>query len=290
MHGFNKLTMAPKKFGVIGFPIKHSLSPAMHNAAYKSLGMDYQYRAYEVKPEELGDFISSAKAGGFAGLNVTIPHKVSAVVHMDELSSEAHLIGAVNTIKFGKKTTGYNTDGIGCIRAIRQAGHEVKGKRVFIVGAGGAARAIAFQLALEGANVSITNRQEEIAMAEKLANEINEKLGGGVSVIEFSGTLLQKELKKCDIMIHATPVGMHPHVDASMIPVELIPKNVVVMDIVYNPFETKLLRDAKANGCKTISGDGMLVNQGAESFKIWLGVEPPVDVMRKALLKRLITH
>jgi shikimate dehydrogenase len=277
-----------KLLGVIGHPIGHSLSPLMHNAVFGELNLNSVYLAFDIKPDDLGRFVEGAKAMGFFGMNVTIPHKVEIIKHISEVSKEAGLIGAVNTVKFNHetgKTKGYNTDGLGCVRALEEAGEKISGKNVFILGAGGAARAIVFQCVLEGANVSITNRTEEFFMAVNLKSEIKEKLSKDIKVVDFSNDAIGEALNNSNILIHTTPVGMFPNVDGSIIPGDIIPSHLTVMDIVYNPVETKLLKLAGAKGCKTVPGVGMFVHQGAEAEKIWFGeINPPVDLMKKVVM------
>jgi shikimate dehydrogenase len=204
---------------------------------------------------------------------------------LDELSREAELIGAVNTVKCGDRMVGYNTDGVGCVRALQEAGVEVKDKRVLIVGSGGAGRAISFQLALEGSSITLSDRVKE--RAAELSADIKSKLGCDAGVVDSDAAPLGEALKETDVFINSTPVGMTPNVSESVIEAALLPNEVVVMDLVYNPVETKLLRIAAERGCKTVSGVGMLVHQGAESLRIWLDVDPPVEVMRKVVLQEL---
>ncbi|MBU4405974.1 MAG: shikimate dehydrogenase [Candidatus Altiarchaeota archaeon] len=271
-----------KILGVIGHPIEHSLSPVMHRAALKELGLDYHYDKFEVKPEELENFVSDAREN-FLGFNVTVPHKVGIIKFLDNLSKEAELIGAVNTVKFENSSAkGYNTDGLGALRALEEAGQQANGKKVLILGAGGASRAISFQLAMEGAEISICDKAGD--KAEELAAEIMKKLNKDVRILDFP---IKEKLDDFDILINATPVGMSPNIDNSPLPREFLNPSLTVMDIVYNPLETKLLNEAKEAGCKTVNGTGMLVNQGAESLRIWLGVEAPVETMRNALLNEL---
>ncbi|MBU4267140.1 MAG: shikimate dehydrogenase [Candidatus Altiarchaeales archaeon] len=271
-----------KILGVIGHPIEHSLSPVMHRAALKELGLDYHYDKFEVKPEELENFVSDAREN-FLGFNVTVPHKVGIIKFLDNLSKEAELIGAVNTVKFENSSAkGYNTDGLGALRALEEAGQQANGKKVLILGAGGASRAISFQLAMEGAEISICDKAGD--KAEELAAEIMKKLNKDVRILDFP---IKEKLDDFDILINATPVGMSPNIDNSPLPREFLNPSLTVMDIVYNPLETKLLKEARETGCKTVNGTGMLVNQGAESLRIWLGVEAPVETMRNALLNEL---
>ena len=273
-------------FGVIGHPIKHSLSPEMHNSVFRALGMDYEYSAFDVPPEKLGTFIERCVKENFIGLNVTIPHKISVMEYLDSVSKEADLIGAVNTIKFEhRKVIGYNTDGVGCIEALKESGEDVRGRKILILGSGGAARAIVFQLVLENTNIIITNRTYERAL--QLKKEIKEKLNRDVEIIKFSNDEIKNYTGDIDILINTTPVGMYPEIDKTPIAPDLLNKDIVVMDIIYNPIETKLLKEAKKIGCKTVNGIGMFIHQGAESLRIWLDIEPPIDLMRKTVLNKL---
>ncbi len=269
-----------KLFGVLGDPVSHSLSPAMHNAAFSALGMDCEYHAFKVSKETLHDAIHGAYALGFGGLNLTIPLKEKAldIVKPTELAEK---IGAVNTIDFKKGILGYNTDGIGAKKALESNGIEIRGKNVLLLGAGGAARAIAFQLALEGAAVTIANRTEERAVAlAKDASRIGKARGTGLDE-------LKALINDCDILINSTAVGMAPRTSETIVTSEMMHSKLVVFDIVYNPVETMLLKEARKAGAKTIDGVMMLVHQGAEAFKIWTGRTPPVDVMEKAVRERL---
>jgi len=281
-----------KRFGVIGYPIKHSMSAFMHNAVFKELGLPYSYKKFEVAPEKLGEFVNGegAKLDGF---NATIPHKVALLKYMDEIDDLARLIGAVNTVKIWHekmedgneriRKKGFNTDAIACIRVLKENGIDAKGLRVLLLGAGGAARGIAFQLALSGADLSIYNRTKE--RAEELIKEIKSKTGKEIKLIDDEK--LKEEIGNSDLLINCTSVGMHPKVDEMPIPADYLHEKLVVMDIVYNPVKTKLLKTAEEKGCKTIDGVGMLVHQGAEALRIWLGIEPPIETMRKAVIENL---
>jgi len=273
------------RLGVVGHPISHSLSPVMHNAALRELGLDYEYESFDVEKDALKSFIQGCRKD-FLGLNVTIPHKVGVISCLDELSEGAQLIGAVNTVKFGPgKAVGYNTDGTGCVKSLEEEGVAVKGSRILVLGSGGAARAVAFQCAVEGVQVSLSSRT--LRHAQDLSADLHVKLGTDAPVIDYDQKDISSALKETDILINTTPVGMFPHSGDSPIPASIIPKGVVVLDIIYNPLETKLLSGAKARGCKTINGVGMLAAQGAESLKIWLGVAPPVNTMKEALVNEL---
>ncbi len=265
-------------YGIIGDPIEHSLSPAMHNAAYESLGLsDHCYLAFHVKPEDLQEALARAKALGIRGLNVTIPHK-EAVTRLVDLDANARRIGAVNTVDI-MNMKGYNTDGSGAVCALEEAGVSVRGKSVLVMGAGGAARAIAFALNDRGADLHIVNRTPERArlLAEGVADDV-----GWNSINK-----LEQYAGNSDIIINTTPVGMHPHVDESLITSNMMHEGQIVFDIVYNPVETRLLKEAKKAGAITIDGVKMLVYQGVKAFTVFTGIDPPADVMEGAVRARL---
>jgi len=269
-----------KLFGVLGDPVSHSLSPGMHNAAFKALGMNCEYHAFRVGPDALRDAIHGAYALGFGGLNLTIPLKEKAlkIVEPTELAKQ---IGAVNTVDFKKGIVGYNTDGIGAKMALEGSGVRIRGKNVLLLGAGGAARAIAYQLVSDGAIVTVANRTEKRAIA--LAKEVGRVGKAGATGLKD----LEKQVKNNDILINSTAAGMYPKIAETIVTSDMMHSGLVVFDIVYNPVNTLLLSEAKKAGAKTIDGVMMLVYQGAEAFKIWTGRSPPVDVMEKAVRERL---
>lgn len=269
-----------KLFGVLGDPVSHSLSPAMHNAAFRALGMDCEYHAFRVSPESLHDAIYGAHALGFGGLNLTIPLKEKALEIVKPTELAKH-IGAVNTVDFKKGIVGHNTDGLGAKMALEGGGVRIRGKNVLLLGAGGAARAIAFQLASDGASVTIANRTPGRAIA--LAKE-----AGKVGKAKASGfDDLKNLVQNSDILINSTSVGMSPKISETLVTSDMMHSSLVVFDIVYNPMNTLLLAEAKKAGAKTIDGVMMLVYQGAEAFKIWTGKTPPVEVMEKAVRENL---
>ncbi|AKB49179.1 MAG TPA: shikimate dehydrogenase [Methanosarcina vacuolata] len=274
-------------FGVFGDPIAHSLSPAMHNAAFSALGMDCIYHAFRVKPEKLEKAILGAAAMGFGGLNLTVPLKEVAL-KLDCIKPDplAEKIGAVNTVVFGEtgEIKGYNTDGLGAKQALQNSAVEIEGSKIVVAGAGGAARSIAFQLAADGAEIIIVNRTEGRAI--ELAKDISTAaLSGNVTGRGLSG--LKELLQDANILINTTTLGMHPNTETTIATAEDLHPDLTVFDIVYNPLETRLLREAKASGAKTVSGVLMLVYQGAEAFKLWTGIEPPVELMKKTVLEAL---
>jgi shikimate dehydrogenase len=269
--------------GIIGDPVEHSLSPPMHNAAFGHLEMDYVYVPFHVRGENLERAILGARCLEIKGLNVTIPHKTAVIPYLDDLDQAAQLIGAVNTIKFTEnRAKGYNTDGLGAVKALEEI-TPVKDKKVVIMGAGGAARALAFQLILNRiGELTIANRTRQKAV--DLANDIQSKL-------EFSPEvtgLNEMELSSTDILINTTSVGMHPHQDQPpLVRSEDLHPEMVVNDVIYNPLMTNLLKEAESIGALTLNGTKMLIYQGVESFRIWTGITPPVEVFESSLLRTL---
>ncbi len=269
-------------YGVLGYPAKHSLSPAMHNAAFAALGIDAEYRIFEVKPGELDAFLRSLPQQNIAGLNVTIPYKERVIPYLSTISMEAKIIGAVNTIKVvGDKLEGYNTDGEGFLRDISEAfDFDPKGKNIAIMGAGGAAHAVAVYLC--------TQRPERIAIYDveepktrALIEHLRNNCGKGKFVDALS--IAELGIEKADLLVNATPVGMKSE-DPVLVDEKYLHPGMIVYDLIYNPMETKLLRLAKKKGCLTQNGLGMLLCQGINSFKIWTSKNPPRETMEKALL------
>lgn len=269
-------------FGVFGDPVEHSLSPEMHNAAFSELGMDSIYHAFRVDKKSLEYALNGANAMGFGGVNITVPLKQEALkfVNTDPL---AFRIGAVNTIDFRNENAmiGYNTDGVGARRAIADAGVDIKNKKILILGAGGASRAICFQFANDGADLIIANRTESKAV--ELAEDV--KSVGNAKGTGFSN--LEELVAESDILINTTTVGMHPNTKDTIITKEQMHSGLVVFDIVYNPLETRLLKEAKSAGAIPVNGLMMFVYQGAEAFKIWTGENPPIEVMKNTVLEEL---
>ena len=274
--------------GLIGDPIEHSMSPAMHNAAFKNRGLDYVYLPFRVAKTRLGEAILGIKALNIRGLNVTIPHKVSVIPLLDELDPLAEKIGAVNTIINNDGVLkGYNTDAHGFLRAMLEQDIEPDGKSIVMLGAGGASRAISFILAERGANLVILNRQLELDWAVKLGNSISRTFGREVKALELNEQNLAPVLRKANILVNTTSVGMSPNTNETPIPARLLESDLVVFDIVYNPVKTKLLTEAESAGAKAISGLEMLVWQGALAFEMWTGLTAPLEIMRKAAIRTL---
>lgn len=273
---------------LIGDPVEHTLSPIIHNAAFQHLSLDYVYVAFNVRAEHLGEAVLGIKRLGIYGLNVTMPHKISIIKHLDRLDEEARRVGSVNTVlNRDGRLIGYTTDGIGALKALKYAGVDPSGKKIVILGAGGASRSISFKLAEYADELVILNRTVE--RAEALANEICGAFGGSVNVRAggLTDERLKMELEGADILINATSVGMRPNENETPVKRGLLHGDLVVFDLVYDPLETRLLREARLMGAKTVDGLWMLIHQGAESFKIWTGIEAPVEVMREAALKRM---
>lgn len=275
------ITGTTKLMGVLGDPIEHSFSPFMHNTVYKHLGLDYAYVPLKVEKENLANAIKGLKAVGFIGANVTIPHKENIMQHLIGLSKEAELIGAVNTIiltRDGYK--GDNTDGRGFIKSLSKEGFNPAGKKAIIIGAGGAARAVAVSLALEATiQVDIINRTRE--KAEKIARIINEKTDAKCNVYGYEDNL-EAVFTQASLVVNTTSLGMHPEIN-KMPPLDpdIFSSHLFVVDLIYNPAETKLLKMAREKNCKTLNGFGMLIYQGEYSFKMWL---PDVEVDFKDIL------
>jgi shikimate dehydrogenase len=274
--------------GLIGDPVEHSMSPAMHNAAFRELGLGYIYVPFHVKSADLGKAIAGMRALNIRGLNVTVPHKVAAVQFLDKLDYLAEKIGAVNTIVNDDGVlTGYNTDATGFLQALLQREIEPSGKTAVILGAGGAARAITFILAERGATLSILNRALELDWAEALARRLLEIFSKKVEALELNQENLAPALDKADILVNATSVGMSPSVNEMPVPANLLRPGLIVYDIVYNPMKTRLLREAEAVGASTIGGVDMLVWQGALAFEKWTGRKAPVELMKREVVKLL---
>jgi len=272
--------------GVIGDPIEHTMSPVMHNAAFKKLGLDYVYLAFRVKKEELGEAIEGMRALNIRGLNITIPHKVAVIPFLDELDTLADEIGAINTIiNSNGVLKGYNTDATGFLQALLERGIEPKEKRVAILGAGGASRAISFILAERGSSLVILNRTWD--KAKVCADRISEIFQSEATALELNRENLATALNQADILVNTTSVGMSPNINETPVTANLLKPDLVVFDIVYNPIETRLQREAEVAGATVISGLEMLVWQGVVSFEKWTGLKAPVELMREEVIKVL---
>jgi shikimate dehydrogenase len=269
-------------YGVLGYPVKHSLSPLMHNAAFSALKVNAQYRLFEKSPEEIPGFLLSLAAEHIKGINVTVPHKERVIPFLSRITDEAGLIGAVNTIKVTPGgLEGFNTDGIGFIRHLKEdLAFYPSGKRAVVLGAGGASKAVSVYLAKEGV-CSITLFDIDKQKAGALTSHLKDNF----SKVEVKNASSPEhlDLKNADLLVNATPIGMKES-DPTVIGEQLIPGGILVYDLIYNPGETKLLKTARSAGAKVSNGLGMLLYQGMASFEIWTGLPAPKEVMRQALV------
>lgn len=272
-------------FGIFGYPVEHTFSPGMHNAAFNKIGMDACYVPFAVSPESLGDAVKAIVPLGLRGLNVTVPHKEKVLAYLDELSEEARLIGAVNTIEVREgRLIGHNTDGRGFLRSLREdAGFNPKGRSVLFIGSGGAARAVGFSLALAGVK-RVAFHDVDARKASSLALDIHQKTGADAKAIEEDQ--LATAAEEADCLINATPLGLKKTDPLPVVKTFVMRKH-LVCDLVYNPPETAFLKVAKAHGAKRFSGLGMLLYQGVIAFEIWTGKKAPVPVMKKALIGQI---
>lgn len=258
-------------YGIIGHPVGHSLSPLMHNAGFRALGINAVYLAFDVLPARLADALGGMRALGIRGLSVTIPHKEAVIPLLDEVDGPARAMGAVNTIlSRDGLLVGMNTDWLGVVKAL-EAKTKLAGRKVLVLGAGGSARAVAFGLTKRGATVHIANRTPE--KARVLAG----LFGGTWSGLEEIGSV------GATILVNATSVGMVPQASVSPVPAEILPRFDVVMDIVYRPRETRLLREAREAGCRVVDGLSMLLHQGVAQLELWTRENAPVKTMAGAL-------
>jgi shikimate dehydrogenase len=278
-----------KLCGLLGNPVEHSLSPAIHNAAFEKLGLNFVYLAFRV--EDIAGAIRGIRAlGNVRGFSVTIPHKVAVIPHLDEVETTARHIGSVNTIVVEKgKLTGYNTDATGSLRALRDGGVRLDGQRVLMLGSGGAARAIAFALAADPTGTGIaglTILGIDEPERRGLVRDLRARTKLPVEDGPISQESLRRGIRDSAILVHCTPQGMHPNVGETCVPASLLSPHLTVLDIVYNPPETRLLREAKATGCRTIRGLEMFLHQAVAQFELWTQLAAPADVMRAVLESR----
>jgi shikimate dehydrogenase len=284
-----KITGRTTLVGVLGYPVEHSLSPQMHNAAFEHLGLDWCYLPFSVAPDNLEQALRALPALGIVGVNVTIPLKERALRAVDEVVPPADLVGAVNTVHCREgKLVGYNTDVEGFTRSLVERGEDVGGRTVVVLGAGGAARAAVVALAQMGAARVwvVARRLEQGAPTAELARQAQPGTQGAAIAWEESG--VRSALAAAQVLVNATPVGMYPrHQEAAPVPQGWLRPEMLVYDMVYNPAETRLLASAEQSGCRVLGGLRMLVLQGAASLTIWTSRHAPVEVMHRALLAAL---
>ena len=272
-------------YGVIGDPIRHSKSPVMLNRAFRETGINGAYAAFHVTPEKLGDAIAGIRALGFRGLNVTIPHKIEVMKYLDEIHPGAQAAGAVNTIvNESGRLIGYNTDGIGYVRSLKEEAEPIlAGRKIVVLGAGGASRGILWALAQEKpAKLMLVNRTEE------KARELADAFASEFEIAPVAWSELREACRDADVVINTTSVGMSPNTDATPIEPTWLKQGAVASDLIYNPLRTKFVREAEAAGCRGHGGLGMFIYQGAYAFEYWTGRSAPVGVMREAVMSSFI--
>lgn len=279
-----KLDSHTMMYGVLGDPIRHSKSPVMMNRAFEVSGLNHAYTAFHVLPGTLKDAVAGIRALGLGGANVTIPHKVEVMNYLDEIDEAARTIGAVNTIvNRSGKLIGYNTDGIGYVRSLKEeTGLKLEGSKVVMIGAGGAARGVAYALAKEGtAHLYIANRSKD--KAEQLAASLQDVCPASGHGLDELGALSEE----AKLIVNNTPVGMHPDIDETPISEQYLHEGLVCSDLIYNPLETRFLREARGRGAAVHSGLGMFIYQGAYAFEYWTRLQAPVQAMREAVIQAL---
>ncbi|KRE47166.1 shikimate dehydrogenase [Paenibacillus sp. Soil522] len=282
----NRIDSNTLLFGVIGNPIRHSKSPVMMNRAFRETGINGVYAAFHVTGDRIADFAAGVRAMGIQGVNVTIPHKLDIMSVLDEIDPGARAIGAVNTIvNDAGRLIGYNTDGIGYVRSLKEeAEHELAGKQIVVIGAGGAARGIVYALANEKpARITIANRS--VDRAKELAASFQDL----AEIEAISNDELQVACRKADIVINTTSVGMFPNTDETPVDADWLKPGAVASDLIYNPLKTKFLQQAEQRGCRIHGGLGMFIYQGAYAFEYWTGQPAPAAAMRETVLAALLS-
>lgn len=282
----HEITGHTKLTGLLGSPVAHSISPLMHNESFKMLGLDYVYLCFDVPEDNLETVFNGLKKLDIAGFNCTMPDKTRICQLVDELSPAASMIGAVNTVvNDNGKFIGHNTDGIGYMQSVKDAGYDITGSTMTLLGAGGAASSIFVQAALDGVkNINIFSIKDRFwEKAERMVEAVNKNTDCTARLMELGDdALLADSIADSQILTNATSVGMAPNVDGCIVSDNsMLPEGLIVSDVIYNPMETKLLKMAKERGCKTFNGMYMLLYQGAEAFKIWTGREMPVEHIKK---------
>ena len=287
MENVRSISTSTKLCAVIGNPIAHSLSPAIHNAAFQELGLNFVYLAFQV--EDAKNALAGMRAlQTFRGMSVTIPHKVEIMQHVDEIAEVDRNIGSINTvINEDGKLIGLGTDGPGALKAIVDAGVDLDGKNVLMLGSGGAARAIAFTLGRSTKIGELAILDINESMLKQLTADLKAGTDARIKSELLTDSSLAAAMERADLIIHCTPIGMHPNEDASLVPSELFRPEQVVFDIVYTPLETKLVAEAKSRGLKIISGVEMFINQAVLQFERFTGADAPIEVMRRVVMEHL---
>lgn len=287
MKGSRTISPRTQICAVIGNPVEHSLSPAIHNAAFAEMGLDFVYVAFRV--EDVKGALAGMRAlENFRGLSVTIPHKIEAMKHVDDIPEVDRRIGSINTVvNDGGRLRGLGTDGPGALRALRKAGVEIDGKSVLMIGAGGASRAIAFTLAEQAKPEGLTILDIDKKVLAGLEADLREGTGRRIESALMNPDSLAAAMERADLVVNCTPVGMHPKRDDSPVPAGLLRSGQVVFDIVYTPLETRLLREAEERGLQIVSGVDMFIYQAVLQFEKFTGSKAPEEVMRRVVLEQL---
>ncbi len=272
-----------KTFCLIGHPVEHSMSPTMWNPALLELGLDYVYVAFDVHPDNLKKAVDAFRALDIKGINVTIPHKENIIKYLDDIEPIAEKMGAINTIK---NEDGYltarNTDAGGAKKSLVDAGCAISGSNILIIGSGGVARALCYTLSEEAEKIVLIDIIEEKAV--NLAKEVKERMNSNIIGKMSNEAIIKEEIKNADILVNATSLGMYPKMDVTPVSKDLLHSDLFVFDVIYNPLETLLMKEANEMGCKTLSGLDMLVNQGVLAFEWWTGKEPNANLMKKKII------
>ncbi len=278
-----------KRFAILGHPVSHSLSPLMHSTAFQALGLDYTYEAIDVEPEDLKETLGRLREEGYAGLNVTLPHKQEMIKHLDELEKDAEIIGAVNTVVIEQgKMVGLNTDMTGFSEWLLPHQSRLEGAAVLLLGAGGSARAVLAALMLRNKPAQVTVLNRTLENAEQLVASFRDLQPSiRLSAESLFDDTVQQFVGEASVIINTTSVGMKPYADASPLEEVAFDKKQMVMDLIYVPPETKLIETAAKAGATALSGVEMFLNQGAASFRRWTGKTMPLDLVRKAVLEKL---
>jgi shikimate dehydrogenase len=277
-----------KVCALLGFPAHHSMGPAIHNTAFEKLGLPFVYVAHDVAPPDLAAAMAGVRAFGYRGLSITMPHKIAALDLVDEVDATARAIGCINTVvNDGGRLVGYNSDGQGALDALARAGIAIRGRRVLVLGSGGAARAVAMTVALHGqpAELAILGVVEDELV--RLGHDITEKSASLVRTQKLDDGSLAAALERAEVLLHCTPVGMTPGTERTIVPSKFLRPDLAVFDAVYNPRRTRLLKEAAALGCPVVEGMEMFLGQAMVQFSLWTGMPAPAEAMRQVIEARL---
>ena len=273
---------------LLGFPAHHSMGPAIHNAAFDALGLPLVYVAHDVAPADLAVAVAGARALGYRGLSITMPHKVAALDLVDEVDAMARAIGCINTVVNQEgRLLGFNSDGQGALDALGRAGIPTRGRRVLVLGSGGAARAVAMTVALRGQPAQLEILGVVKDELTRLGRDVAEKSAAAVSAHMLDDQALAVAIARAEVLLHCTPIGMTPDTARSLVPPHLLRPDLAVFDAVYNPRRTLLIGQAAERGCRVVEGMEMFLGQAMVQFELWTGQPAPAEVMRKVIEARL---